>query len=429
MRQILVLQLARFGDLLQSKRLLLSVLAEQDSQVHLAVDAGLARLAERLYPFAKVHGLPAHAGGQGENSPAAVFSKASHLLQELAGIGFDAVYNLNVSPLSLALAARFEPEAVHGYAWKDGQSLRSTWCRMAARWTGNRRASPLNLVDFWAWFHPKPVAPETVNPQARPRGGNRIGIVLAGRESRRSLPVPVLAKVVQTVFQARNGPELVCLGSGAETPLVRRLTRDLSSQAEQRLVDTTGKTALADLPDLLDSLDLLITPDTGLMHLAAHLGVPVQAFFLSSAWAWETGPYGQGHMVWQAQEPCAPCLETAPCPRTMACLQGFSRPGFLAALARQSSLKYSQADKRASDWPENMLCLHSGFDCLGATYTPVLGADAQAAERARMRDALVRYAGLAAQTGPRAVVEDIFFEADWMLPDPVPPLVPSDPVT
>ena len=36
-------------------------------------------------------------------------------------------------------------------------------------------------------------------------------------------------------------------------------------------------------------LDVLLTPDTGIMHLAAHLGVPVFAFFLSSAWCHETG--------------------------------------------------------------------------------------------------------------------------------------------
>ncbi|MBO4301301.1 MAG: heptosyltransferase, partial [Desulfovibrio sp.] len=58
MPSFLVLQAARFGDLVQTKRLLLSLAAR--GEVHLAVDGGLIPLARRLYPFARLHGLSVH---------------------------------------------------------------------------------------------------------------------------------------------------------------------------------------------------------------------------------------------------------------------------------------------------------------------------------------------------------------------------------
>ena len=57
----LVVQLARFGDLIQTRRLIRSLLAE--SPVHLLVDGGLTELARLLYPEVTVHGIPAHANG------------------------------------------------------------------------------------------------------------------------------------------------------------------------------------------------------------------------------------------------------------------------------------------------------------------------------------------------------------------------------
>lgn len=55
MKQVLIVQLARMGDLLQSKRLVLSVLAEQNTKAHLLVDESLKALAETLYPECHVH--------------------------------------------------------------------------------------------------------------------------------------------------------------------------------------------------------------------------------------------------------------------------------------------------------------------------------------------------------------------------------------
>jgi ADP-heptose:LPS heptosyltransferase len=405
-RNILVFQLARFGDLVQSKRLLQSLAESDDAKVHLCLDQDLLPLARLLYPFAEPHGLPAHKKTMDADE---IFSSCRKTFALFRELDCAAVYFLNFSPLSFACAALFAPEKVFGYARVNGQDMRSKLASLAFNFLRERRFSPINLADLWAFLHPGPIAPEKVNPIARPAATGRIGIISSGRAARRSLPPPVLASCVQAVFQARGGPELLCLGAKEEAATARSLRRELPARCASKFQDLTGKTALTDLPDILRGLDLLITPDTGVMHLAAHLGVPVQAFFLSSAWCHETGPYGMGHSVWQARESCSPCLENSPCPRAAACLSAFSHPAFLARLA----------GKHRDDWPENLTGAVSMFDDLGVVYKTVDGRDNHSAIRRRARASLAGYLGFPATSS--AQIEPgapgfLFREKDWMLP-------------
>ena len=409
MRDVLVFQLARFGDIVQTKRLLLSLAAETDTRVHFCVESLLAPVAKLLYPFAQIHELPAHNAGRSAADVASAARKTFALLRE---IPFSEVYPLNFSPLSFACAALFPPEKVRGYARVNGQEMRGKVSQIAFNLLQDRRFAPLNLMDLWAHFHPRPLPPEQVNPVPKAAGERRIGVVMAGRESRRSLPTPALAGCVQAIFQARGGPEIVCLGTQAERPLARRLARELPTAPAQKLRDLTGRTSLTDLPDILGSLDVLLTPDTGTMHLAAHLGVPVQAFFLSSAWCYETGPYGFGHKIWQSLTPCAPCRESEACGHNLSCLAPFSHPAFLAHLAGVFD----------AGWPDGLLGSVTMLDKLGVTCRTVDGDDPYADARAELRNGLLSYFRESSPGAPdpfmrQELAEFLFTEKDWMLPD------------
>ncbi|MDR2604521.1 MAG: heptosyltransferase, partial [Desulfovibrio sp.] len=107
MRRVLVVQLARFGDAAQSKRLLLSTARDAENEVHLCVDRSLVPLARLLYPFAVVHGLPTH---RGDGGPADIFAACRTCFAALRALDFAEVYFLNFSPLSFACASLFSPE-------------------------------------------------------------------------------------------------------------------------------------------------------------------------------------------------------------------------------------------------------------------------------------------------------------------------------
>lgn len=402
MRRFLVIQLARFGDLVQSKRLTRSLAASGNAEVHLCIDGSLIDLARLVYPEATVHAIVAHGAGA-PSSMAEILERNRRAFAALAALRFDEVYNLNYSGLSFALSRLFPPESVRGYVSDAGQEIKDAWTALAFRWMRRREAAALNLADFWAHFAPKPIPPEEVNPPARPKGGG-LGVVLAGRNQRRSLPPRVLAEVAQAAAASHGFPRLVLLGSKAELPMAKEVLAALRPAVAERTESLCGRTGWRELIEAVAGLDLLLTPDTGSMHLAAHLGTPVMAFFLSSAWCPETGPYGLGHTVWQAVTPCAPCLEAAPCNQDLSCLSPFAKPEFLRLLA----------GKGAGDGLA-LAGLHSTLDSLGATWEPFHGNLPFASERARFRLFLMRHLGLSSEGAADAEMAGQFYlERDWM---------------
>jgi heptosyltransferase I len=69
-----------------------------------------------------------------------------------------------------------------------------------------------------------------------------------------------------------------------------------------------GKTDLMELMAIVKGSELLVTNDSGPMHIAAALEVPVIAVFGPTDPA-RTGPYGKGHTVIKADIACAPCFK------------------------------------------------------------------------------------------------------------------------
>jgi hypothetical protein len=419
MARFLVLQLARLGDLVQTRRLLLGLWRQAETcggEVHLAVDHSLTPLASRLYPFAVIHGLPAHGlSGQDRTAAFARVLASRRVFELFAAAAFDRVFCLNFSPMGMAVAAMFPPEVQRGYRQFTGQTDKDALLRLVFRLTRDRRGAGLNLADIWAHLDDVPLEAVSVNPPAKPGGGG-LGVALAGRAARRSLPPEVLAPLVRTLFLATGGCRLVLLGTAEQAGEARALARRLDPQVRAACLDLTGKTDLPGLLDVLSGLDRLVTPDTGAMHLAASLGVPVTAFFLSSAWCHETGPYGVGHTVWQAVAPCAPCLESAPCDKGLVCRSPFADPGLPRLLA--GSVKAGP--------PPGLVGFVTDYDELGALCRPVAGEDPTLQSREGFRAFVGRrlgvWGGAGMETG-RELARTLCLESDWVLPPAGRPLI------
>lgn len=98
------------------------------------------------------------------------------------------------------------------------------------------------------------------------------------------------------------GP-VVVIGSADDQRDVARLR----ALTKSPFVDLTGAVPLGCLPALLSKAGILITNDSGPMHIAAALGIPVVAMFGPTSPV-RTGPYGAGHHVLTGQVPCSPCF-------------------------------------------------------------------------------------------------------------------------
>jgi len=126
-------------------------------------------------------------------------------------------------------------------------------------------------------------------------------------------------------FSREWGARLLVFGSRGDRETAARLAQ--SSRSE--LTDFTGKTTLGQAMGLIARCRLFVTNDSGLMHVAAALGVPVVAIFGSTDPA-RTGPLGEKCRVLRKPLPCAPCRK-AHCPEKRECMEKISVEEVFAA--------------------------------------------------------------------------------------------------
>jgi heptosyltransferase-1 len=73
-------------------------------------------------------------------------------------------------------------------------------------------------------------------------------------------------------------------------------------------ISLAGKTDLKELIEVMRGARFVVSNDSGPMHIAAALGIPVFAIFGPTD-PIKTGPYGEGHIIIREDIPCAPCLK------------------------------------------------------------------------------------------------------------------------
>ncbi len=109
------------------------------------------------------------------------------------------------------------------------------------------------------------------------------------------------------------GIPVVFTGESPEGPIER--IRELM---EAPSASTAGRTSLRELAALYRRASVVLTTDSGPMHLAAAVGTPVVALFGPTS-PERTGPYGEGHAVIRRGMDCSPCFRKA-C-ETRECMQ------------------------------------------------------------------------------------------------------------
>ena len=91
-------------------------------------------------------------------------------------------------------------------------------------------------------------------------------------------------------------------------PADREAVATIMGMMREPAVNMAGQTSLNQLAALYQLAAVLITTDTGPMHLAAAVGTPVVALFGPTA-PWRTGPFGAGHRIVRTAPACSPCFK------------------------------------------------------------------------------------------------------------------------
>lgn len=136
-------------------------------------------------------------------------------------------------------------------------------------------------------------------------------------------------RFVETANRLKTqGTQVVFFGGPGEAGYVAEIARKAPGS-----INAAGKTDLARLAALLKKCRVLLTNDTGPMHLSAAVGTPVVALFGSTNPV-TTGPFGEGHRIIRHPVECSPCLLRV-CNRSMECFRAIEVEEVLAATSRE----------------------------------------------------------------------------------------------
>ena len=123
---------------------------------------------------------------------------------------------------------------------------------------------------------------------------------------------------VADALAERHGARILLVGSAREGAILA----EVAAHMRQPVTNLGGRTDLPTLTGVLRRSRLLLCNDSGSMHVAAAVGIPVVAVFGPTD-ADATAPLGGGHRIVRAPVPCSPCL-LRECPIDHRCMGGIS---------------------------------------------------------------------------------------------------------
>jgi len=160
--------------------------------------------------------------------------------------------------------------------------------------------------------------PNSDQPSTITDGPPKIGLCAGAEYGPAKRWLPERFAEVAAAVAAKLQVQWILLGIAQDAPIGEQISRALGDHCINRI----GQTTLDQLIDELRECCLLLTNDTGTMHLAALLGVPVVAIFGSTE-PLLTGPMGNDHVILRRHVECSPCF-LRHCPIDFRCMKAIN---------------------------------------------------------------------------------------------------------
>ena len=127
----------------------------------------------------------------------------------------------------------------------------------------------------------------------------------------------VTERLCHTIQESREHQvSVVIFGARGE----ERLGQEIAARLSSRTLVLSGVTTIRELMAAVKRCAVLLTNDTGPMHIASAFQVPVVAIFGPTDWR-TTSPFGSAHAIVRQPVDCAPCL-LRNCPIDHRCMTG-----------------------------------------------------------------------------------------------------------
>ncbi len=333
MERILLIRSHRLGDIVQITPLLGALRrTHPDAEIHVLLAEEFSHVLNNHPWVDRTHAIPKASlirkRGKGRKGLLKQIEDLRPLIGDLTSLHFSWVINRQATALETVLAGLIGAERTSGPHYdrrQDAIVLDPATRAFREQLVQDRKGIRTNLVDLSFEVAGIEIAGdrlhlpvdenlrESIAAQARPNGSETVLIGLQAGASRapRVWPSEYYLELATLLLEDPR-VRIVIFGSSLERRTGDILLRGLSSP--HRVLRLEGKTPWEHLKAWLAECDVLVTPDTGPMHVAAAVGTPVVAAFWGSAHPYETGPYGPNHIVLLAELQCAPCTSADACP-------------------------------------------------------------------------------------------------------------------
>ncbi len=249
-------------------------------------------------------------------APQAIFiPPTSRILLETE---FNHIINLSHRKESYELIEKLKSEKITGYYKKNNAlHINGFWQLYRASLTHNSRHNlfhwaDLNALDILNYNH---VNSMTYTAKSTINNDKKIGLFIGASEASKRPDPLFFAKLAESLLKLGYKPFF--LGGAAEEKLGEEANKILQIPA----LNLVNKFTLEELVKFMQTLDLLVTPDTGPMHIAAAFGVPTLNLSLGNVAPNETSVSNQNHYILQANLSCRSCWA---CRRNYECKDKFA---------------------------------------------------------------------------------------------------------
>lgn len=135
----------------------------------------------------------------------------------------------------------------------------------------------------------------------------RIGIAPGAKHFTKRWLTENFVELVEKIHNKFN-VEFYLLGGISDMEICEEIVEKINLKKQSiKIQNMAGKTSLLASAKLIDSCDIIITNDTGLMHIAAARRIPIVAIFGSTVKELGFAPFGVEHIICEAEVSCRPC--------------------------------------------------------------------------------------------------------------------------
>ena len=333
---VLLVNITRLGDMLQATPTIAGIKQENpDAKVTVLVEKQFADVCTIIPNIDRIIGLDlgmtVRSLSREKDGIIDSFEYVSEIIGELRSHSYDYCLNMSSSSYTALLLRLLGIERNGGWRSDDEgfRVIESDWAKLFASsvFHQNRQFNSLNLVDVFRCSadvekHPTNllinVDPEAqryaeglINEAQFTNTGPIVAIQAGASQGKRQWAPSKFIQLIDELTERHNA-RVVLVGSSKEMAIIQPIKDGCASK---NVFVAGGRTTIPQLTALLDLSDILVTGDTGPMHISVAVGTPVVALFLASAYGFETGPYSPGNLVLQPVIGCGPCNPNKGCAR------------------------------------------------------------------------------------------------------------------